>query len=283
MCYDETENMGAEEISDNTESSTRELIRRFVGGGVRDEHELDHLFRVLSKRLHPDLAGGNGSRFIRLREMYEQAKRELRARTIAVRTGDFTEDPSSAASDLFQRVYRSSFNGSHPRSAGASQNFDPYFIVEEAGFGRDLDARGCLYLSLRRFYSLGLHNYRIRSMKGLKSRNAKVMRSIFHWSYIYDPAFPPIFAAYTRQHLQFLSTTWEVKNYNYARRLYSDGISGFFNYQYSGRRGTAEVAADKLSLSERILLRCVEEDHPLVSLSKWFADELRKKPAFLAR
>ena len=250
--------MEGAEISDNAEPSTKELIRRFVGGSVRDERELDHFFRVLSKRLHPDLAGGDGSRFIRLRELYERAKRDLRARTIAMRTGENTHENNSA-----------------------SQPFDPYFIVEEAGFSRDLEARGCLYLSLRRFYSLGLHNYRIRSMKGLKSRNAKVMRSIFHWSYVYDPEFPPIFAAYTRRHLQFLSTTWEVKNYNYARRLYSDGISGFFNYQYSGRRGTAEVAADKFSLAEKILLRCVGEEHPLVSLSKWFAAELRKKPVFL--
>jgi hypothetical protein len=213
--------------------------------------------------------------------MYESAKRNLRARTIAVRTGDIAEGAAHGASEQFRNVQPGTYNGHTNRHASASQPFDPYFIVEEAGFTRDLDARGCLYLSLRRFYSLGLHNYRIRSMKGLKNRNAKVMRSIFHWSYVYDPAFPPIFAAYTRRHLQYLSTTWEVKNYNYARRLYSDGISGFFNYQYSGRRGTAEVAADKFSLAEKILLRCVGEEHPLVSLSTWFAAELQKKPAFL--
>jgi hypothetical protein len=251
-----------------TEENTEQLIRRLLHTEVSDGRELDRIYRLLSKRLHPDTGGGDGSRFVRLHDMYERSKSELRKREIALHR----DRPMGGGQD-FQ------FGPAGERAGGGTvEPFDPYFIVLESGFGRELEPRGCLYLSLNRFFSLGLQNYRVRSMKSLKKRNSRVMKSIFHWSYIYDPVFPPIFAAYARQHLQFLSTTQDVKNYNFARRLFSDGISVFFTYQQSGRKGTLELAEDKFSLCERVLLRCVGETHPLLALVRWFAVELEKPP-----
>ncbi len=248
-----------------TEDPTEQLIRRLLHAEVSDGRELDRIYRLLSKRLHPDTGGGDGSRFVRLHEMYERSKSELRRREIALRRSR----PMGAGEKV---------SGITGAAGSAEEIFDPYFIVLESGFGRELEPRACLYLSLHRFFSLGLQNYRVRSMKSLKKRNSLVMRSIFHWGYIYDPAFPPVFAAYTRQHLQFLSTTRDVKNYNFARRLFSDGTSVFFTFQQSGRKGTFELAGDKLTLCERVLLRCVGETHPLVALVRWFAGELEKPP-----
>jgi hypothetical protein len=245
------------------------IIRKILDHGRYTEAELDRLFRALSKRTHPDLGGGDGETFIRLRQAYETAK--LRLRSPADQNVNGVPHGTAAA------VRPGGTPGGRPRP------FDPHAIIAEAGYPEVRDPRGSLYIALRWFFSKGMQNYRIRSMKGLRKRNRLIVRTIFHWARSYHPGFVPIFAAYHRNRYQYLSTTWEIKNYHYAKRLFQDGVSGFFNYQFSGRKGTIEVARDKLDLSARILSRCVGTEHPLRQLCSWFVGEASKPPCFYPR
>jgi hypothetical protein len=265
----------------DTPQNAQQIIRKILDQGSYTEAELDRLFRVLSKQTHPDLGGGDGEAFIRLREAYETAKYRLRgdpaaasgvthgARTAAAGNRPATGAGGNGAAAAQQR-------SPEPRPVP----FDPHAIIAEAGWPEVHDPRGSLYIALRWFFSMGMQNYRIRTMKSLRKRNRRIVRTIFHWARAYHPGFVPIFAAYHRNRIQYLSTTWEIKNYNYAKRLFLDGVSGFFNYQFSGRWGTIDVARDKLDLAGRILTRCLGRDHPLRQLCGWFLSEAGKPPRF---
>jgi len=126
---------------------------------------------------------------------------------------------------------------------------------------------------------MGLHNYKIRSMKGLKKRNVELLRAILYWARLYDPELASLFAAYSRHSFQSLSTTWEIKNFNYAKRLFLDGVTGFFDFQKSGRKGTAVVAADKLTWCSYTLRKVIRQEHPMAPLAEWFISELERPPA----
>ena len=109
-------------------------------------------------------------------------------------------------------------------------------------------------------------------------RNAEVLRTISYWGEIYDPRFLTIFTAYSSRTLQSLSTTWEIKNFNYAKRLFLEGVTGFFNYQVSGRSGTAEIARDKFTWCSYTLKKVVKESHPMDPMAEWFLRELDQPP-----
>ncbi len=252
-----------------TPQNLEHIINKILNHGGYTEEELDRLFRALSKQTHPDLGGGDGEAFIRLREAYETAKARLRGEPVP----DFGGAAATGTADRPGSAYAQGVR-SRP------QPFNPHAIIAEAGYPEVRDPRGSLYIALRWFFSKGMQNYRIRTMKGLRKRNRRIVRTIFHWGRVYHPGFVRIFAAYHRNRFQYLSTTWEIKNYNYAKRLFLDGVSGFFNYQFTGRRGTIEVAKDKLDLSSRILSRCLGEQHPLRQLCGWFLLEAEKPPCF---
>lgn len=256
-----------------------ELLLSLLRNNNYSLHELDHLFRLLSKRSHPDATGGSGDEFIALRRIYEQARLNL-ARS-ATESG--LQRTGQTARPFAQEAAVPGGLGSTP-SAGArtaDTRFDPYTVVLEAGFDRSLSARGCLFLSLRSFFDRGLHNYRIRSMKGFKKRNSDLMRSILYWSRNYDPEFGRIFSSYSRHGLQSLSTTWEIKNFNYAKRLFLDGVHSFFAYQRTGRTGTAEVAREKMAWCSYTLQKVIKHSHPMAPLSEWFIEELELPPELL--
>lgn len=222
------------------------LLQSLVQKNNYSLHELERFYRLLSKRCHPDATGsGTGDDFIELRKVYEEAAARLLV-------------------------------GAQPQNP----QFDPLQLVRESGYDRRLPPRGCLYIGLQAFFSSGMHNYRIRAMDGLKRRNSTILRTIFHWSRLYGDDFTHLFSAYSRHTLQFLSTTWEIKNFNYAKRLFLDGVRGFFNYQHNGRRGTAEVARDKFSWCAYTLRRVLKIEHPMAPLAEWFAAELDKPPQF---
>jgi hypothetical protein len=270
--------------------NVEQIIRKILDRGSYSEEELDRLFRVLSKQTHPDLGGGDGEAFIRLREAYETAKYRLHSgNDNPFSGGSGAQAANSASAAHGGPASGTASRGSRGTTGTARQPgnvrqrpvpFDPHAIIAEAGYPEVRDPRGSLYIALRWFFSKGMQNYRIRAMKGLRKRNRRIVRTIFHWARIYHPGFVPVFAAYHRNRFQYLSTTWEIKNYNYAKRLFLDGVSGFFNYQFSGRRGTIEVARDKLDLSSRILTRCLGRDHPLRRLCGWFLSEAGKPPCF---
>jgi hypothetical protein len=243
-----------------------DLLRSLLSQNNYSLRELDHFYRLLSKRCHPDATGGStGEEFIELRKVYEEAS----ARLLTV------PGPQSPA--------RAQPEGPRPAPQQDGYNapkFDPLQLIREAGFDQRLPPRGCLYVGLRAFFSSGMHNYRIRAMHGLKRRNTTILRTIFHWSRLYDSDFTHLFSAYSRHTLQSLSTTWEIKNYNYAKRLFLDGVTGFLNYQHSGRSGTADVARDKFSWCAYTLLRVVKIEHPMAPLARWFSNELEKPPQF---
>ncbi len=248
-----------------------DILRSLLSQKNYSLRELDHFYRLLSKRCHPDATGGGtGEEFIKLRRVYEEASsRLLMCSEKSVRTNQFRQSGAPEAPEF----------GARPPGRQASR-FDPLQLVREAGFDHQLPPRGCVYLGLRAFFSSGMHNHRIRTMSGLKRRNTTILRTIFHWSRLYDDDFARIFSAYSRHTLQFLSTTWEIKNYNYAKRLFLDGVHGFFSYQSTGRGGTAEVARDKFSWCSYTLSRVLKIDHPTAPLAEWFTAEL-DKPAQL--
>jgi len=230
--------------------------------------ELDHLFRLLSKRSHPDTAGGSGDEFIQLRRIYESARSRM---------GGNIPDMASVPRSQFRRT-GSSFISPEVHTAERSSTFDPDRIIREAGYDETLSSRGCLFLSLRVFFNLGMYNYRIRSISGLQRRNAAVLDTILYWARIYNPGFADIFSAYCSLTVQSLSTTWEIKNFNYARRLFLDGVTGFFNYQVSGRTGTAEVAREKFTWCVYTLDKVIKDTHPMGPLAEWFTEELDAPP-----
>jgi len=215
-----------------------DLLRSLLSQNSYSLRELDHFYRLLSKRCHPDATGGTGEEFIELRQVYEQ------------------------------------------ETASKQEPFDPRQLVREAGFDLRLPPRGCLYVGLQAFFSSGMYNYRIRAMHGLKRRNTTILRTIFHWSRLYDPDFAALFSAYSRHPLQSLSTTQQIKNFSYAKRLFLDGITGFFNYQHSGRSGTAAVSRDKFAWCSYTIRRVIKIDHPMAALAEWFSAELDKPPQF---
>src|SRR6056297_1253930 len=215
-----------------------DLLRSLLSQNSYSLRELDHFYRLLSKRCHPDATGGTGEEFIELRQVYEQ------------------------------------------ETASKQEPFDPRQLVREAGFDLRLPPRGCLYVGLQAFFSSGMYNYRIRAMYGLKRRNTTILRTIFHWRRLYNPDFAALFSAYSRHPLQSLSTTQQIKNFSYAKRLFLDGITGFFNYQHSGRSGTAAVSRDKFAWCSYTIGRVIKIDHPMAALAEWFSAELDKPPQF---
>ena len=131
-------------------TATEAIIRRIITTGSYTEEELTRVFRYLSKKTHPDLVGGDGETFIRLRATYNRAKEKSRR-----------EKPTE---------------------------FDPYLFIREAGFSGKSSPRLCLYISLKIFFTLGMHNYKRRQVGGA-GRNQRLILSIFHWGRLYDPAF----------------------------------------------------------------------------------------------
>ncbi len=242
--------------------SPAELLRSLTSQKNYSLRELDRFYRMLSKRCHPDATGsGTGEDFIELRKVYEQAVAKILVGVQEVQGAPAASQPQTTPT-------------------ARPPQFDPLQLVRESGYDHTMPPRGCLYIALRAFFTSGMHNYRIRAMHGLKRRNSTILRTIFHWSRLYDSDFTHLFSAYSRHTLQFLSTTWEIKNYNYAKQLFLDGVRGFFNYQHSGRKGTAEVARDKFSWCAYTLQRVIKIEHPMAPLAEWFAAELDKPPVF---
>ena len=246
-----------------------DLLRSLLSQNSYSLRELDHFYRLLSKRCHPDATGGTGEEFIELRQVYEQE-------TARLLVGGQTAAPQPPP----QQHHASDQQGSHQQGPPKPEPFDPQQLVREAGFDLRLPPRGCLYVGLQAFFSSGMYNYRIRAMHGLKRRNTTILRTIFHWSRLYDPDFAALFSAYSRHPLQSLSTTQQIKNFSYAKRLFLDGITGFFNYQHSGRSGTAAVSRDKFAWCSYTIRRVIKIDHPMAALAEWFSAELDKPPQF---
>ncbi len=265
-----------------------ELLSTLLRQNRYDRQELDHLFRLLSKRSHPDATGGNGEDFIELRRIYERACARLGAAPlndpspVEVRSSTVDEEVFSSSSQGPSGIRTSSSSWSSPpglsRGTGTKSGFDPSRIVREAGFDESLSSRGCLFLSLRAFFNLGMYNHRIRSLRGLQRRNAEILYTILYWGKIYSPRFVPVFTDYSSRTFQSLSTTWEIKNFNYAKRLFLDGVTGFFNYQVSGRTGTAEVARDKFTWCSYTLRKVIKDSHPMAPMAEWFLEELDSPP-----
>ena len=244
-----------------------ELLSILLRQNRYSRQELDHLFRLLSKRSHPDATGGSGEEFIELRRVYERARTRL---------GDTGPEFLNLKRQPLRRSDTAIRTGSRQEAAAAV--FDPSRIIREEGYDESLSSRGCLFLSLKVFFNLGLYNHRVRSLRGLQRRNADILRTIDYWARIYDPAVAAIFNDYSGRTFQSLSTTWEIKNFNYAKRLFLDGVAGFFNYQVSGRTGTAEVARDKFTWCSYTLRKVIRNSHPMTPMAEWFLRELEAPP-----
>ncbi|MCF7948086.1 MAG: hypothetical protein K9L57_06235 [Spirochaetaceae bacterium] len=256
-----------------------DLLRSLLSQNSYSLRELDHFYRLLSKRCHPDATGGTGEEFIELRQVYEQETARLLVGAQAA-----APQPQHQSSDQSQHQSsdqpQANQQGSEQHETPEPEPFDPRQLVREAGFDLRLPPRGCLYVGLQAFFSSGMYNYRIRAMHGLKRRNTTILRTIFHWSRLYDPDFAALFSAYSRHPLQSLSTTQQIKNFSYAKRLFLDGITGFFNYQHSGRSGTAAVSRDKFAWCSYTIRRVIKIDHPMAALAEWFSAEVDKPPQF---
>jgi len=247
-----------------------QLLTSLLRQNTYSRQELDHLFRLLSKRSHPDATGGSGEEFIRLRSIYERARLRLND------SGGAPAVPSAGAVHPSRKPSPS--HSPSPPAGNESRDFDPGKIIREAGFDDSLSSRGCLFLSLQAFFNLGMYNYRIRALPGLQRRNNDVLQTITYWARIYDPEVVEIFRAYSSRTYQSLSTTWEIKNFNYAKRLFLDGVTSFFNYQASARIGTAEVAKDKFSWCSYTLKKVIRNSHPMTPMAEWFLRELDLPP-----
>lgn len=253
-----------------------ELLTSLIKNNRYNLQELDHVFRLLSKRSHPDATGGDSSEeFIALRRVYEAA----RGRLTASAGGEAFQFFPSAEKTSAPSPASQGYSDSRPGAGAVPRIFDPYGPIRDAGYDENLPERACLIVVLRTFFNLGLHNYKIRSMKSLRRRNAELLRAVFYWARRYDADFAALFAEYSRHSFQSLSTTWEIKNFNYAKRLFLDGVTGFFDFQKSGRPGTAKVAADKLTWCSYTLRKVIRQEHPMAPLAEWFIAELELPPS----
>lgn len=220
------------------------LIRKVLTTGRYTLSELKTLYRILSKFTHPDMTGGDGERFIRLKEAYEAA---LRRKDLKGRGPLFLEDRT------------------------------PEEVVRECGYTGEISPRLGLYLSLYRYLTLGLHSYRIRHNPALHERNERVLRAIRHWATVYDPSFLSTFETMMEQYLPGITTMKHLRWYLSGRKSFFTALRLFLKYQETGRTSTGRVARDR-SLWVITMGGRIPGLDPYVRMSRWLLDELAKPP-----
>ncbi len=225
---------------------TRNIISKILSTGSYSAEELDHLYRYLSKRTHPDLTGNDGEAFIRLRETYLQVKNRLES------TG--------------------------PKE---KMHFDPFRIITEAGFPAAQAPRINLYIVLKRFFQAGFYNRKIRKNPSSIRRAAEVLEAIRYWSDRYTPLLYEIIEGYLEQGVDFMSTTKQFRDYSFGRRLFLQGADLFFRYQSTGKEGARSLAEEKLCLAAVIVEKTAGKNHAVGSFSRWFLEELEKTPVLI--
>ncbi|MCX7023981.1 MAG: hypothetical protein NT080_05105 [Spirochaetes bacterium] len=219
---------------------------------ARNELELSRIYRALSKRIHPDLAGGSGERFVSLNREYGTALAALK-----------------------------SGGGASVRPSPPRDDFDPYKVVREMGFPAVEDPRACIYLAINRYKNAGLYNRKVRSAPALRKRNAAILRTVLYWARIYDPAFVEIFLSWDRRRLEGLATTALHRAGSELRSRLDMAYSQFMEYQEFGRPMTAQLVRSNLDDAlETIELYHLDRDGAKF-FAQWLLAELDKPPCFV--
>ena len=228
------------------EHTAPDIIRKVLSTGTYSADELDHLYRYLSKKTHPDLTGNDGEAFIRLRETYLRAREQL-----------------------------------HLPGSQNAPPFDPFRIIAELGFEAVPAPRINLYILLRRFFQAGFHNRKIRNRSSSLRRAAEILEAIGYWSDRYSPQLKSIINGYLDRGADFMNTTKQFRDFSFGRRLFIQGTDLFFRFQSSGKEGTRSLAEEKLTLSAVILRKTTGGGHPLTAFGQWFLEELEKPPVLI--
>lgn len=215
--------------------------------GIKNEEELTRLYRILCKATHPDLGNTDSSSFLALQEQYHKLKEKML--TIAKKS-----------------VFTVS-----------AQEFDPYKVVRDYGYFDQDNYRLFLYISLDRYFSLGLYSYKMKSNKSLKKRNSEVLKSVLHWADLYDQDFSFLFMEYHSMKFYTCRSILEYKNYQFAKEHLIRGFKFFIKYQQSSGPIPLRIARKNFSLAEKTYRRYLREMSAARKLAGWFLLELEKK------
>lgn len=228
-----------------------ELRRRFAG--VANEDALDRMYRVLSKHTHPDLTGKDGQDFVRLGQLYHEAKASLRARDLEERC------PVTEAAPL--RPWQEA-------------DFDPQAVLLEMGYPALPEDRAGLYLALYRYHTAGLAKRRLRQQASLKRRNDQIINTVYYWAERYDQTFVPLFTTYIEGLVDAFKPTAFLKAGSDSRRHLEDGLAHFIRYQDEGRPVAASLARRSLDNAvDTIAVYRLERD-AVRDLALWLLTEL---------
>lgn len=237
----------------NEESAFREAFAR-----ARDRRHLERIFRLLSKRLHPD-AGGSSERFIALRRCYDEA----RAGFYDARTRPSTTSAAAPPSPQTES----------PKSALA---FDPFEIARELGYGTNLEPRAMLYVALRRYHMVGLYRRKIRAQESLKRRNALILATLRHWARICDPYFSERFFSLPADAPRSIGTTeYQRLEHEAGERLWR-GFGYFMEWQEMGRPNTAALARAMLEETVHLVAGYDLAKKGDLALAEWLLAEMDK-------
>lgn len=221
--------------------------------------ELDQLYRMLSKQTHPDLAGGDGSLFILLRERYLQRKAKA-------------QEPGGAAA------------GTAPTPKSKSASIDPYRVIRDSGYDGALNARECLYVALNRYYGLGMYTHRMRRNDSGDRRLELVRATVTYWAERYDRAFLELFRSYDQTY-HVTVTDMSYRDRLYARRCFLQALDWFFKFQEHGRSATGKIFAERAEWARLVLQRRLEDAQAIAMLAfvEWLLREYAKPPVLFKK
>lgn len=225
-----------------------ELLEKIKTVGSFTKDDFFKLYRLLCKNTHPDLTGKDGRDFIRLQEIYDKLKDTL-----------------------------------HAESADIAAYFNPYKVISELGYSRPLEARNCLFISLYRYVSLGLHTRKVRSKPVLKERNNMIIRTVLYWGQKYDREFVSIFLNFNTSRFDTIQMGNSLEREIKGKKYFSNGLRWFLHYQESGRTSAAQISREKLSCAITLLSKDGKSRSSIIPFAYWLLEELRTPPVIFGK
>ncbi|MEX2443097.1 MAG: hypothetical protein WD492_05805 [Alkalispirochaeta sp.] len=213
----------------------------------QDLQEINRVYRLLLKAVHPDRTGDDGALFLYVRERFTRFRTEWSV--------------AQARSEI---------------AAGVDRNQ----VLEDLGLSRELGARPALLAALYRFRALGLAYYRVRSRPALRRRNSQVIRTVVAWAYDYDPEFVQLFYKFLMHQGNFGLAERHAPLYFMVRKLVLKSLDGLIRYQDRPRVATAEIAGDQIRYALQIsgAYRSDPAFAAVCDFARWIRKELTIPP-----
>ncbi|MCG8571538.1 MAG: hypothetical protein MJB14_15490 [Spirochaetes bacterium] len=138
-----------------------------------------------------------------------------------------------------------------------------------------------LLLNLYHYTIAGLHSVKIRMKPELKSRNAKIIKSILFWAKWYDKNFITIFIDYNKPQFKCFKQWQSEKEHKVIRKQFLYSLYHFFQYQKTGSQSKYEAA--KINLCDTLDMIQINSKNSLITLERmvnWFLKEIEFSPLY---